>query len=39
VATIGARLAHRWPVPKLRRAFAGLLIFIAVYMFWRAFNA
>ena len=36
VAPLGARLAHRWPVPKLRRAFAGLLLFIAAYMFWRA---
>lgn len=38
VAPLGARLAHRWPVAKLRRAFACLLILIAAYMFWRAFN-
>jgi len=38
VAPLGVRLAHRWPVAKLRRAFACLLILIAAYMFWRAFN-
>jgi uncharacterized protein len=36
VAPIGARMAHRWPVAKLRRAFAVLLMLIAGYMFWRA---
>jgi uncharacterized membrane protein YfcA len=38
VAPIGVRVAHRWPVAKLRRAFACLLVLIAGYMFWRAFN-
>jgi uncharacterized protein len=36
VAPIGVRVAHGWPVAKLRRAFACLLVLIAAYMFWRA---
>ena len=35
-APIGARLAHRWPVLRLRRAFACLLIAISGYMVWKA---
>ena len=38
VAPLGVRVAHRWPVAKLRRAFACLLVLIAAYMFWRAFS-
>lgn len=36
VAPFGATLAHRWPVLKLRRAFAALLFGIAAYMLWKA---
>jgi uncharacterized membrane protein YfcA len=35
-APLGARLAHRWPVLKLRRAFAFLLFAICAYMLWKA---
>jgi uncharacterized membrane protein YfcA len=35
-APIGARLAHRWPVARLRRAFACLMFGIACYMVWKA---
>lgn len=38
-APLGVRVAHGWPVPKLRRAFACLLLLIAAYMFWRAFSS
>ena len=35
-APIGARAAHRWPVRKLKRAFALLLYALAAYMLWKA---
>jgi uncharacterized membrane protein YfcA len=35
-APLGAWLAHRWPVARLRRAFACLLFGISGYMFWKA---
>lgn len=35
-APLGARLAHRLPVRSLKRAFAVLLIILAVKMLWRA---
>ena len=35
-APLGARLAHRWPVAKLRRAFAFLLFAIGGYMLWKS---
>jgi len=35
-APVGARLAHRWPVARLRRAFACLMFAIACYMVWKA---
>jgi len=35
-APIGAQLAHRWPVLRLRRAFACLLVAISGYMVWKA---
>ena len=35
-APVGARLAHRWPVARLRRAFAFLLFAICAYMLWKA---
>ena len=38
-APIGARTAHRWPVKKLKRAFALLLYALAAYMLWKAWAA
>ena len=38
-APVGARAAHRWPVAKLRRAFALLLYVLAAYMVWKSFQA
>ena len=37
-APVGARAAHRWPVRKLKRAFAILLYTLAAYMLWRAWR-
>ncbi len=36
VAPIGARFAHRWPVSRLRRAFACLLYAVAAFFAWKA---
>lgn len=36
VAPIGARFAHRWPVARLRRAFACLLYAVASFFAWKA---
>lgn len=33
-APLGVRLAHRLPVPKLKRAFAVLLLIVAIRMLW-----
>ena len=38
IAPIGARTAHRWPVKKLKRAFALLLYWLAAYMLWKAWS-
>ncbi len=38
-APVGARTAHRWPVKKLKRAFAFLLYALAAYMLWKAWTA
>lgn len=38
VAPFGARTAHRWPVKKLKRAFALLLYVLAAYMLWKAWS-
>jgi uncharacterized membrane protein YfcA len=38
-APFGARTAHRWPVKKLKRAFAFLLYALAAYMLWKAWTA
>jgi uncharacterized membrane protein YfcA len=38
-APMGARAAHRWPVARLRRAFALLLYVLAAYMLWKAWTA
>jgi uncharacterized protein len=35
VAPIGVRLAHRWPVARLRKAFAGLMYLIAAFFLWK----
>ena len=37
-APIGARAAHRWPVQKLKRAFAILLYVLAAYMLAKSFQ-
>lgn len=36
VAPLGASVAHRWPVAKLKRAFAALLYTLGAYMLWKA---
>jgi uncharacterized membrane protein YfcA len=36
MAPLGARMAHRMPVRRLQRIFAGILYALAVYMFWKA---
>jgi len=38
-APFGARLAHRLPVPMLKRAFAGLLVVLAGKMMWGLLSA
>jgi uncharacterized membrane protein YfcA len=38
-APIGARMAHRWPVKKLKRAFAVLLYALATSMLYRGLTA
>ena len=38
VAPVGARTAHRWPVKKLKRAFALLLYWLAAYMLYKAWS-
>jgi uncharacterized membrane protein YfcA len=37
-APLGARTAHKWPVKKLKRAFALLLYVLATYMLWKAWS-
>jgi uncharacterized protein len=37
-APIGARAAHRWPVHRLRNAFAVLLYVLAGYMLWKSWS-
>jgi uncharacterized protein len=36
LAPLGARVAHAWPVARLRRAFSFLLLVLGGYMLWRA---
>jgi uncharacterized membrane protein YfcA len=36
-APIGARAAHRWPVKRLKHAFAFVLYALAAYMLWKSF--
>jgi uncharacterized membrane protein YfcA len=37
-APLGARLAHRLPVPLLKRIFAGILLLLAAKMLWSLLN-
>ena len=37
-APMGARVAHSWPVAKLRRSFAAMMFLLGIYMWWRAFG-
>jgi uncharacterized protein len=36
MAPVGARMAHKMPVRRLQKIFAGILYALAVYMFWKA---
>lgn len=38
LAPVGARLAHEWPVKRLRYAFAAMLFCLGAYMWWKAFR-
>ncbi len=38
MAPVGARMAHRMPVAKLKRIFALILYAMAVYMLWKAYS-
>ena len=38
LAPVGARLAHEWPVARLRYAFATMLFCLGAYMWWKAFH-
>jgi uncharacterized membrane protein YfcA len=35
MAPLGARTAHKWPVQRLRKAFAFILYALAIYMLWK----
>ena len=37
-APMGARAAHRWPVNRLKRAFAIVLYVLAAYMLWQSLS-
>ena len=39
LAPLGARLAHRLPVQKLKRIFAGIFYLLAAYMLWKALKS
>ncbi|MEO8976555.1 MAG: sulfite exporter TauE/SafE family protein, partial [Casimicrobiaceae bacterium] len=36
LAPVGARVAHQWPVARLRKAFALMLFVIGAWMWWKA---
>ena len=36
LAPLGARAAHRMPVARLRKIFAGMLLLLAVHVAWKA---
>jgi uncharacterized membrane protein YfcA len=39
LAPWGARVAHAWPVHRLRRVFAAMLFLLGAFMWWKAFTA
>jgi uncharacterized membrane protein YfcA len=39
LAPLGARLAHAWPVPRLRRSFSLMLLVLGGFMWWKALSA
>jgi uncharacterized membrane protein YfcA len=39
LAPVGARLAHRMPVRRLQKIFAGILYALAAYMLWKGIAA
>ena len=38
LAPLGARVAHAWPVARLRRAFAVMLWVLGAWMWWKALS-
>ncbi|MCC7328273.1 MAG: sulfite exporter TauE/SafE family protein [Burkholderiales bacterium] len=38
LAPVGARVAHSWPVARLRHAFVAMLFILGGYMWWKAFH-
>jgi len=38
LAPVGARVAHSWPVARLRVAFVGMLFALGAYMWWKALH-
>jgi uncharacterized membrane protein YfcA len=38
LAPLGARVAHAWPVARLRRSFAAMLFVLGGYMLWKALH-
>jgi uncharacterized membrane protein YfcA len=38
LAPVGARMAHRWPVARLRYAFSAMLFCLGAYMWWKAYR-
>jgi len=38
LAPVGARMAHAWPVARLRYAFATMLFCLGAYMWWKAIH-
>jgi uncharacterized membrane protein YfcA len=38
LAPVGARMAHAWPVSRLRNSFGVMLLVLGAYMWWKAFH-
>ncbi|MFO1304245.1 MAG: sulfite exporter TauE/SafE family protein [Burkholderiales bacterium] len=38
LAPVGARMAHAWPVVRLRYAFSAMLLSLGAYMWWKAWQ-
>ena len=38
LAPLGAKMAHAWPVARLRRAFAAMLFVLGAWMLWKALH-